>query len=218
MTELIPSSSPDLASAPPDHPPSPHWGLAPKMVVGQVVMVLAGTLISRFHDMLGPLMFALIFAYLMNPLLTWVTAKTKLSWGVAVNLIFLVLFFLLVAGLTAAVVGIVQQSQGLYRTLVDILPDLPTRLQTLLQTLLTQPFHIGTFTVDLSKPISIGRFQLDLSPSTLTPLLQQVVAAIQPALSQAGGAVGSLATVTASMFGWMLCSHLYSNRSRRLCL
>ena len=132
------------------------------------------------------------------------TAKTRLPWGLVVNLLYIALFVLLVAGLTAAVIGIVQQSVGLYRTLVDLLPDLPTRLQTLWQTFLAQPIHVGTFTIDLSQPVVIGPLRLDFSASNLTPLLQQIVTAIQPVLSQAGVAAGSLASVTASMFGWML--------------
>jgi predicted PurR-regulated permease PerM len=188
----------------PDHSPSPRWGTLPKLVAALVVVVIAGLLISHFRNMIAPLMFALIFAYLLNPAIKWVTAKTRLPWGLVVNLLYLILFVLLVAGLTAAVIGIVQQSQSLYRTIVEILPDLPTRLQALLQSVLAQPIHIGTFTIDLSKPVVIGPFTLDFSPSNLTPLLQQIVAAIQPLLSQAGVAIGSLASVTASMFAWML--------------
>jgi predicted PurR-regulated permease PerM len=201
MTEPNPPVSPPSL---PNPSPSPPWGALPKLMAALVVVVVAGLLISHFRNMIAPLMFALIFAYLVNPPLRWVVSKTRLPWGLVVNLLYLALFVLLVAGLTAAAIGIVQQSQGLYRTIVDILPDLPTRLQALLQAFLAQPIHIGTFTVDLSKPVVIGPFMLDLSASNLTPLLQQIVAAIQPLLSQAGVAMGSLASVTAAMFGWML--------------
>jgi predicted PurR-regulated permease PerM len=200
MTDLM------LSPRPEDEPPlpSPHWGIVPKLVAALVVATLAGTLLSHFRDMVGPLMFALIFAYLLNPVISWVTAKTKLPWGLTVNLMYLVLFVLLVAGLTAVVVGIVQQAQGLYQTLTEILPDVPTRLQSMLEALLTQPFKVGTFIIDLSKPIVLGPFSLDLSQSNLTPLLQQIVSTVQPFLGQAGVAVGSLASVTASLFGWVL--------------
>ncbi len=199
MTDLVPSTSP--APNPPDHPISPPWGIVPKLVTGLVVMVLLGTFLSRFRDMIAPLILALIFAYLVNPVLTWITTRTRLPWGVAINLMYLVMFVALVTGLTAAVIGIVQQSQGLYGTVVDILQsDLPSRVQTLL----TQPFKLGTYTIDLTKPVIFGPFRLDLSPTNLMPLLQQVVTAIQPAISQTGVAMGSLATVTASMFAWML--------------
>ena len=201
MTDLIPSASPPSL---PDHSPSPRWGALPKLVAALVVVVVAGLLISHFRDMIAPLMFALIFAYLLNPPLRWVASKTRLPWGLVVTLLYLLLFVLLVAGLTAAVIGIVQQSQGLYRTIVDILPDLPSRLQALLETFLSQPIHLGTFTFDPSQPVFIGPYRLDFSLPNLTPLLQQVVAAIQPLISQAGVAMGSLASVTATMFGWML--------------
>jgi predicted PurR-regulated permease PerM len=200
MQDLIPT--PRLEVEPP--PQSPRWGIVPKLVAALVVATIAGSLLSRFRDMVGPLMFALIFAYLLTPIISWVTAKTKLPWGMTVNLMYLALFILLAAGLTAAVVGLIQQSQGLYQTLVDILPDLPARLQAMLQALWTHPFQVGTFTIDLSKPILLGPFKLDLTQSNLTPLLQQVVATIQPLLGQAGAGVGSLATLTASLFGWVV--------------
>ncbi len=205
MTDILhPPQPPDLPPEPHNHPLSPRWGSVPKLVASLAAVALVGGLISRFREMIGPLILALLFAYLMNPILTWLTRRTKLSWGAAVNLIYLTLFILLVAGLTAAVIGIVQESQGLYQNLVDILPDLPNRLQSIVQTLLTKPFQIGVYTIDLSKPIDIGPFRLDFAASNLTPLLQQVVTAVQPVLSQAGVAIGSLASVTASMFGWLL--------------
>ena len=202
MTDLI--SPPRPAPEPPPPPASPRWGIVPKLVAGLVVATLVGIVLSRFRDMVPPLVFALIFAYVLTPVISWLTVKTKLSWGMVVNLLYLALLILLVAGLTAAMVGLIQQIQALYQTIVDILPDLPARLQTLVQTLLTQPFQVGTFTIDLSRPIELGPFRLDFTQSNLTPLLQQVVAAIQPMLSQAGEMLGSLATQTATLFGWLL--------------
>ncbi len=203
MTDLSPSLRPAPESPCPP-PPSPRWGIVPKLVAALVVATIAGGLISRFRDMVAPLMFALIFAYVLSPVISWITAKTKLPWGATVNLLYLALFILLVAGLTAAVVGLIQQAQGLYQTIAEILPDLPTRLQSMMQNLWTHPFQVGTFTIDLSKPIVLGPLRLDFTQGNLTPLLQQVVATIQPWLGQVGVAVGSLATLTASLFGWML--------------
>ncbi|MGH2522315.1 MAG: AI-2E family transporter, partial [Anaerolineales bacterium] len=73
-----------------------------------------------------------------------------------------------------------------------------------LESLLSQPLHLGPFTLDLSRPFAIGPLVIDLSSIDLRPLYDQLLNAIQPALSQTGTFVGSLASGTASFLGWLL--------------
>ena len=115
------------------------------------------------------------------------------------NLIYIALVIVLIAVLTAAGIAIVQQADGLYRVIVEILPDLPSRLESFTQ----QPFNLGPFLVDLSKPIPLGPFPpLDLSTIDLKPIYDQLFSTIQPALSRTGTFIGSLASGTASLLGW----------------
>lgn len=209
---MLDTSAPDVKP-----PASPPWGWAAKLVVGLVFVVIVGGLIARFRDMIGPLVFSLILAYLLNPLIIWLTTKLRLSWGMAVNLVYLVALIVLVAGLAAAVIAIIFQVQLFYKNfVVDSLPDLPDQLRTLL----SQPFAVGPFTIDPAQPLQFGPFTLDISLANLQPIFQQVINAIQPALSQLGVFISSLAAGTASLAGWLffvlIVSFYLSHDFRRL--
>jgi predicted PurR-regulated permease PerM len=167
--------------------PSPKWNTATKFLVALVVLVIAGGLLERFREMLGPLVFAFILAYLLNPLITWITNRTRLSWGLAVNLMYLALVIAILGGLTAAGIALEQQIVGLYDSVTQILPDVPARLQTF-----------------LSQRWAIGPFTFTLSTVDLKPLFDQISTALEPVLSRTGTVIGSLASGTAATLGWLL--------------
>src|SRR5574337_871872 len=179
MTDLTPASEPMR--------PSPKWNTATKFLVALVVLVIAGGLLERFREMLGPLVFAFILAYLLNPLVTWITNRTRLSWGFAVNLMYLALVIAILSGLTAAGIALEQQIVGLYDSVTEILPDVPARLQTF-----------------LSQRWMIGPFTFTLSTIDLKPLFDQISTALEPVLSRTGTVIGSLASGTAATLGWLL--------------
>jgi predicted PurR-regulated permease PerM len=179
MTDLTPGSAPA--------PDSPKWNTATKFLVALVALVTVGSLLERFQEMVGPLVFAFILAYLLNPAIEWLTAKARLSWGMAVNLAYLALVVVILGLLTAAGIAIEQQIVGLYNSVTEILPDLPARIETFLR----QPWAIGPFT-------------FTLSTADLRPLFDQITAALEPILSQTGAAIGSLASGTAAALGWLL--------------
>src|SRR6185436_4061825 len=101
-----------------------------------------------------------------------------LSWGMAVVLIYLIIVILVLAILIAAGIAIEQQLIGLSHSILKLTTDLPARLEALLQ----QPINF------------FGIYTLDLSTTELKPIYDQAVAAIQPALSETGTVLGSVAT------------------------
>jgi len=190
----------NLRPAPDEPPPSPRWNVATKFLVALVAIVLIGALLARFQTMLGPLAMAFVLAYVLNPVVEWLTARWRLSWGMAVNVVFLALALTLITGLTAVGIAIQQQAVGLYGTLVEILADLPTRVEDLL----ARPVALGPLTVDLSRPLVFGPFHIDLTTTNLKPLYDQLLGAIRPALSQTGAFLGTLASGTVEALGWLL--------------
>src|SRR4030065_169314 len=143
MSELTPKAEP---------PASPLWNTATKFRVALVALVIIGSLLERFQEMLGPLVFAFILAYLLNPLIEWITTRARLSWGAAVNLIYLALVIVTLGVLTAAGIAIEQQIVGLYDSVTEILPDLPARLEAFL----SQTRTIGPFTFTDPKSVVEG--------------------------------------------------------------
>ncbi len=182
-------------------PESPRWGALTKFLFALVFVVLVGFLLVRFREMVAPLVLSFALAYLLNPLIEQLTARTRLSWGGAVVVVYLVLVLLLIGGLAVAGIAIGQQISSFYDdVLVEILPNLDERLADLL----SHPIQLGPFTIDPSQPIGFGPFVINLSDIDLVPLYDQLLAAIQPALSQGGTFVGALASETASVLGWIL--------------
>jgi len=108
----------------------------------------------------------------------------------------------LLAGLlTAAGIALIQQAQGLLGLVSQIASsDLPNQLQHLL----SAPFSFGPFVFDLSRPFFICPFRFDVSNVNWQPLLTQILAGVQPALSQTGTIISDLAGRTAESLGWTL--------------
>ena len=184
MQPQLPEKDPELTDF---TPISPRWSPSTKFLIWLVCIVVVGALIVRFQELVGPLLFAGILAYILTPVIRWLTERTHLSWGIAVVLVYLVIVILLLAVLIAAGIAIDQQIIGLSHSLLKLTTDLPAQVEALLQ----QPINF------------FGLFTLDLSNTELKPLYDQIVDAIRPALSQMGTIVGSLASQTASVLGWL---------------
>src|SRR3990172_4950472 len=178
MSELTPTAEP---------PASPRWNTATKFLVALVALVFIGSLLERFQERLGPLVFAFILAYLLNPLIEWITTRARLSWAAAVNLIYLALVVVSIGVLTAAGIAIEQQIVGLYNSVTEILPDLPARLEAF-----------------LSQARTLGPFTFTFATVDLKPLFDQITTALEPILSRTGTFIGSLASGTAAVLGWLL--------------
>jgi predicted PurR-regulated permease PerM len=89
--------------------------------------------------------------------------------------------------LTAAGIAIEQQIVGLYDSVTEILPDLPARLEAF-----------------LSQTRTIGPFTFTFATVDLKPLFDQITTALEPILSRTGTFIGSLASGTAAVLGWLL--------------
>ena len=201
MTDIIHSQP---AGLPPSDPaadtPSPRWNVFTKFLVSLVLVVLAGALLVRFQQMIAPIVLAAILVYLLRPVATALTARTRLSWHAAVGVIYLAIIIFVVLLLTAAGIAIVQQVQGLYAAVLQIVsPDLPAQLQSLF----SRPVQLGPFLVDLSRPLQIGPLALDFKQINWQPLYDQLLSALRPALLQGGDSIRSLATTTATTVAWL---------------
>ncbi|KAF0106054.1 MAG: hypothetical protein FD146_2837 [Anaerolineaceae bacterium] len=166
--------------------PSPRWTSTTKLVISLTVVVIIGALVVRFQNVIIPVLMAFMVSYLLHPLAAWLNRKTRMSWRMAVNVIYLVIVLLLVAILTVGGVGLVQQIQNLITTIQTNIDQLPAFIESL-----------------SGKVYEIGPFTLDLSQSDWTSIGQQALGYIQPALGQLGGLVGTLAGSAASTVGWL---------------
>lgn len=187
----------DFVTPPPPNselPDSPRWNSLTKFLVALIVFLVGSSLLAQFSNLAGPVIFCAILTYLLNPLAELYQRRLRLSWGASVNITYTGLVVGLLAVLTVAGIAIEQQIVGLYTTVVRISADLPGFIET---NILNRQFQLGPFT-------------LALNTVDFQPLYNQLLASAQPALSQAGTLVGSIASSTAAFLGWFLLILLVS--------
>jgi predicted PurR-regulated permease PerM len=167
-------------------PTSPRWGATAKLVVTLTLVVILGALLVRFKFILLPVLLAFILAYLLLPVASLVNKRTPLSWGMAVNLIYLIFVIILLAMLTWGGVGLVGQITNLISAIQIYANQVPVFIDNLSHTVYI-----------------LGPLKLDFSTIDWQAIGQVILSYIQPALGQVGGFVGTLATSAASTLAWM---------------
>lgn len=130
---------------------SPPWSTMIKGVVAASTIVLIVIIIWRFRDLLQPLIFAAILAYLLNPLVSVATRRFRMSRGQAVGVVYGG-FILVSLGLLAAI-GIIAFSQAdrLATTLPSWLARVADRVQN---DFLRSTLTLGPFSVNLAEQVN----------------------------------------------------------------
>jgi predicted PurR-regulated permease PerM len=165
---------------------SPRWSSTTKLLVGLVIVGIIAFLIYRFQSLISPLLMIFIIAYLFHPLTALIANKLRISWKAAVNILYAVIFILLVGVLTVGGIGLVQQVQSLIHQVQVIVADLPNLLENL-------SGQVFTF----------GPFEFDMRTVDVQAISQQALSFIQPLLGRTGTLVGAIASGAAEVFGWL---------------
>ncbi len=166
---------------------SPSWGTNTKLVVALTIVVIVGALLVKFQFILGPLLIALVLAYLFHPVADFFQRKLHFSWNASVGIIYIVIIVLLLALLTLGGVGLVQQVQSLVVILQDAIKTLPELIANI-----------------SGQVYQFGPFKLDFSALDLRDLSSQVLGMVQPLLSRTGTLLGTVAGGAANFLGWTL--------------
>ena len=172
---------------------SPTWNNSTKLVVAVIMIIMTTYLIIRFSNILAPLFFAFLLAFLLYPIPDFFKEKLKISWRVTAIIIYLILLLLFLGLITLGGFAVFDQISSLIRFIQVEIKDLPVLLDKLSQL----RYEFGGFVIDFSEIdlVSIGN---------------QLLSLIQPVLSGLGTVVGSLAGKAAALVGWSLFSILIS--------
>jgi predicted PurR-regulated permease PerM len=171
----------------------PKWGNTTKLVISLSLFTAVAWLFVRFESLVAPLVMAVLLAYLIYPLASLVKRVTHMSWRLAVSFLYLFMILFLM-GLTAlGGLAILDQSQNLIGFLQKSIVDLPNFINTL-----------------VSKPIELGLFKYQLDMTNFNSVSQAVLGMVEPLLTRTGALIGSLATGTATFFGWVSFTLLVS--------
>jgi predicted PurR-regulated permease PerM len=164
---------------------SPRWSSTTKLLVGLIMVGIAAFLLSRFANLITPLLMIIIIVYLLHPVASAMARSLRLSWSASVNILFLIIVLLLVGLLTWGGVGLIGQIQSLIGSVQEIIANLPEYVAQL-----------------STRVFVIGPFRFDMRTLDLNALSQQILALVQPLLGRTGTLVGTLASRAAETFGW----------------
>ncbi len=168
-------------------PHTPVWNSATKLVVGLTFVGILVAFLIYFRSIIGPLLLAVILAYVLHPGAAIINRKTHLNWRWSVNIIFLLFVLILLAILTVSGFAIIQQMQslvGVINTFTVTLPDLVDQIS--------------------SQEYSIGPFRFGLSQTDLQSLANQVLDTLQPVLGRFGSILSSFAASALVTIAWAM--------------
>ena len=168
-------------------PPSPVWNSGTKLVVGATFVAILTALLIYFRSIIGPLLLAVILAYVFHPVAAFLNRKTRLNWQWSVNIVFLVFVLILLSIITVSGLAIVQQMQslvGVINTFTRSIPDLVDQLA--------------------SQVYIIGPYKFELSQSDLQSFSNQIIDTLQPAVGRFGSLLSSFAATALVTLGWGL--------------
>ena len=166
-------------------PPSPGWSSATKLVVGLTFVAILVALLIYFRSIIGPLLLAVILAYVLHPIAAALSRTTRLNWHWSVNIVFLIFVLILLAILTVSGFAILQQMQSLVGVITIFTRTLPE---------LVEQFSSQIYT--------IGPYQFGLNQADLQSLANQILDVLQPVLGRFGSLLSSFATTALTTLGW----------------
>lgn len=172
---------------------SPRWGAATKLIVGLTLAIIILYLVSRFLNILGPLLLSVILAYLLYPSAEGLNKSLKIPWRAAVTILYLVAFLILVGSIALGGLALIDQVQNLIIFLQEAIKGLPAFLAEA-----------------SSHPVQVGPFNFDFSLLDMNEVGQQLLSSVQPILATAGASVLSVASGAASVLGWIFFIMLIS--------
>jgi predicted PurR-regulated permease PerM len=168
-------------------PPSPIWNSGTKLVVGLTFVGILVALLIYFRSIIGPLLLAVILAYVLHPAAAILNRKTHLNWRWSLNIVFLVFVLILLAILTVSGLAIIQQMQslvGVINTFTVTLPEIVDQIS--------------------SQVYNFGPFQFGLSQTDLQSLANQILDTLQPVLGRFGSLLSSFAASALVTLGWAM--------------
>jgi predicted PurR-regulated permease PerM len=126
--------------------PVRRWNTSTKRTVVVVLLVLLALVIYRFNAVIPPLMIAFLVAFVLDPIVDFITARLHLSRGLATSLVFFVLI-LGMLGMLAAPATVVPSIAKAVRALqIDVI-----RIITDVGAFFERPLEIRGYSLDLSQ-------------------------------------------------------------------
>jgi predicted PurR-regulated permease PerM len=179
-TEERPSNNEEVKAT------SPRWNWTTKLVFGLALVALAIWLLVQFQNFLGPVIMALVLAYLFYPVANFIRKSIKIPWRLAVTLLYIVVVLAILGLLTWGGLALVDQVQNLITFIQNNIDQIPQLIKDITQ---------QTYT--------IGPWEFTLSGLDWTQISSEIVSTVRPVVGQIGSIAGSVATGAANIVFWI---------------
>ena len=193
---------PNPPSTPAPLPPERRWSANTKLLASLLFVALLALAAWRFKYLLQPFVIAVVLAYLLHPLVTWLARHTFLNRALASILVYLAL---LAAGFVGTVwLGLTafQQVNGLMQSLPD---NMTAYLQEFLESVLLQGSALmASWAEQPGLSVLSDLWNRFVLPSTaggvmqwnLTAIADQALAFVDPVIKQGGTFATNVVTGT----------------------
>jgi predicted PurR-regulated permease PerM len=170
----------------PNYPSSPSWSTSTKRTTVIIVLAIVVLALYRIRGLLLPLVTAVILAYLVEPLVKFITRRVRIRRSIVIAIIYIILLAALVSIPVSAISPIVNQVNNF----INNLPRFINQLGEMLQ-----------------RPIVIAGNEIPLDQSQIeqiyASLSNNIISLAQTVGSQSLSVLGSIASATLSTFGWI---------------
>jgi predicted PurR-regulated permease PerM len=122
-----------------------RWSPSFKRIVALILLVLIALIIYRFQTVIPPLVIAFLTAFILDPIVDFLTERLRLARGLATTLVFLVIIVVGLA-LVATPVAIVPSPRQVANVIQSVLRDTLTNVDEFFK----RPVEIGEYPLDLS--------------------------------------------------------------------
>jgi predicted PurR-regulated permease PerM/N-acetylglutamate synthase-like GNAT family acetyltransferase len=143
--------------------PTLRWNSTTKIIVVLLVLLLLALVVYRFQDVIPPLVIAILVAFILDPIVTFLSKRARFARGVAAGFVVLVLIVAMLAVVAAPVAAVPSIQAAVLSAQQDA-----TNVINEITGFLDQP------------PIEIMGYELDLSQfyDELSALLQSFISSV----------------------------------------
>ena len=117
----------------------PHWPYATKLTISLLLLALLIYLLARFHDVLAPIIIAVIIAYILNPIVSFLQRRLRLPRVVAILLTYIIALAIIL-GIPILVITLMGEN-------LETLQINPQQVVTTIQNFLSQQYTIAGITI-----------------------------------------------------------------------
>ena len=169
---------------------TPRWSRSTKVLVSAALLVIAGLLLYSFRTILIPIILVFLFAYIVAPLVGWLSRQLHIGRGWAVMIIYLIGIGALATLPAVTVPTMVSEFENLLRNLDAI----GNRAIGWLE-------QIDQYQIDLmGYTFSLPQFE----PPVISFELDKVLGLLDSTISPLAGGAFSVVKTVASGVGWLL--------------